>query len=220
MNEYRLREAICAVGRKLDLRGFVAASDGNISARLRDGEFLCTPTLTSKGELAPADLCVVDADGRQLAGPKARTSEILLHLSIYRHRPDVNAVVHAHPPHATALAVARVPVPDGLLPEVEFFLGPVPTSPYETPGTAKFADSIVPYLRRTNTLVLASHGTVSFGPNLRQAHHHTEILDAYCRILLLASQAGGAKPLGEERVRELLALKRQAGFDDPRLETG
>jgi L-fuculose-phosphate aldolase len=218
MNEYRLRESVCEVGRRLDRRGFVAGCDGNVSARLRDGEFLCTPTRTPKCDLKPEDLCVVDPDGRQLCGPRDRTSEILMHLAIYRHRPDVRAVVHAHPPHATAFAIAGESIPNGVLPEVEFFLGVVPTSPYVLPGTQEFADSVVPYLGRTNTLVLASHGTVSFGPDLKTAHQYTEYLDAFCCILLLARPLGGPRPLSEEHVRELLALKRRYGLDDVRLE--
>src|SRR5438067_8095495 len=149
MNEYRLRESICAIGRRLDRRGFVAGCDGNVSARLRAGEFLCTPTRTPKCDLRPEDLCVVDPDGRQLCGPRGRTSEILLHLAIYRHRPDVRAVVHSHAPHATAFAVTGDPVPTGVLAEAEYFLGAVPTVPYTLPGTQAFADSVVPHLDHT-----------------------------------------------------------------------
>src|SRR5207247_1434674 len=116
--------------------------------RLPDGSFLCTPTMCSKGRLRAEELCVVDALGGQLHGPRSRTSEILLHLSIYRHRPDVHAVVHSHAPHATAFAVAGEAVPTGLLAEAEYFLGVVPTVPYMLPGTQAFADAIVPYLDR------------------------------------------------------------------------
>src|SRR6478672_4274727 len=126
MGERELREAICDVGRRLHDRGFVAAWDGNISARLPDGACLCTPTMCSKGRLRCDELCVVDDTGRQQSGPRGRTSEILLHLAIYRHRPDVHAVVHSHAPHATAFAVAGEPVPTGVLAEAEFFLGVVP----------------------------------------------------------------------------------------------
>src|SRR5882757_107342 len=109
MGERELRDAICDVGRRLHDRGFVAAWDGNISARLPDGSFLCSPTMCSKGRLTPESLCVVDDAGRQLSGSRKRTSEILLHLAIYRHRPDVHAVVHSHAPHATAFAVSGQP---------------------------------------------------------------------------------------------------------------
>jgi L-fuculose-phosphate aldolase len=217
MGERELRDAVCDIGRRLHERGFVAAWDGNISHRLPDGTFLCTPTMCPKGRLRPDELCTVDAEGRQLGGPRARTSEILLHLAIYRQRTDVQAVVHAHPPHATAFAITGEPVPNGVLPEVEYFLGIVPTVPYQTPGTAKFAESVVPYLDRTNTLVLANHGTVSFAPTLELAWGCTEILDAFCRILLLARPLGGTRRLSEEQVAEVLALKQRVGYPDPRL---
>src|SRR5438034_5396461 len=190
MTEWELREELCAVARRLSERGYVTSYEGNLSARLPDGTFLCTPTMRCKSLLTPADLCTVGPDGGQLCGPRGRTSEILMHLAIYRHRPDVRAIVHAHPPHATAFAVAGEPVPSGVLAEVEVYLGVVPTVPYETPGTQKFADLVVPHLDRTNTLLLANHGSVSFAPTLEQAFAFTEILDAYCRVLLLARQLG------------------------------
>jgi L-fuculose-phosphate aldolase len=217
MGERELREAVCDVGRRLHERGFVAAWDGNISHRLPEGSFLCTPTLCSKGQLRPNELSVVDGDGRQLSGPRARTSEILLHLVIYRERPDVQAVVHAHPPHATAFAITGAPIPNGVLAEVEYFLGVVPTVPYETPGTATFAESVVPHLDRTNTLVLANHGTVSFAPTLELAWGFTEILDAYCRILLLARPLGGPRKLTDGQIADLLALKQKSSYSDPRI---
>src|SRR5437763_9701894 len=175
MGERELREATCDVGRRLHDRGFVAAWDGNISARLPGGTFLCTPTMCSKGRLRPDELCVVDAAGGQVSGPRGRTSEILLHLSIYRHRPDVNAVVHSHAPHATAFAVAGEPLPTGVLAEAEYFLGVVPTVPYTLPGTQAFADSVVPYLDRTCALLLANPAIVTFGPRLGRAGAYTEV---------------------------------------------
>ena len=205
------------MGRRLSERGYATSYEGNLSARLPDGTVLCTPTMRAKALLTPADLCTVGLDGRQLSGPRPRTSEILMHLAIYRHRADVAAVVHAHPPHATAFAVAGEPVPNGVLAEVEVYLGVVPTVGYETPGTQKFADLVVPHLDRTNTLLLANHGSVSFATTLEQALAFTEILDAYCRVLLLARSLGGAKTLTQGQVTELLDLKRRMGFADPRL---
>jgi L-fuculose-phosphate aldolase len=210
-------EQICEFGRRLDARGFAAANDGNLSMRLADGSFLCTPTMQSKGTMQPDDLCVVDADGRQLSGTKKRSSEILLHLEVYRHRPDVQAVVHCHPPHATAFAIAGEPVPQCVLPEVEIFLGEVPTAPYATPGSRAFAESIVPFVRDSSVIVLANHGTVSFGPTMELAFWFTDILDAYCRTLILARQLGRINRFGEERCRELLEYKLQWGFTDLRI---
>src|SRR5437899_2438643 len=179
MTERELREELCAVGRRLSERGYVTSYEGNLSARLPDGTILCTPTRRCKSLLTPADICTVGPDGGQLCGPRGRTSEILMHLAIYRERPDVHAVVHSHPPHATAFAVTGEPIPNGVLAEVEVYLGVVPTVPYETPGTQKFADVVARHLQRTNTLLLANHGAVSFAGTLEQAFAFTEVLDAY-----------------------------------------
>ncbi len=172
--------------------------------------------MLSKGDLRPDDLCIVDLTGRQLAGGRSRTSEILLHLAIYRSRPDVSAVVHAHPPHATAFAVTGTPIPNGILAEVEVFLGVVPSVAYCLPGTAEFAESIVPWLRGTNTILLKNHGAVAFGESLDRAYGQMEILDAYCQILILARALGPPRELAAEQIAELLALKRRLGFDDAR----
>ena len=151
-NELHIKEQICEIGRRVYAKGFAAANDGNISYRLNDREIICTPTMMSKGFMKPEDCCKVDYEGNQLAGVRKRSSEILLHLAVYKNRPDVQAVVHCHPPHATAFAVAGVPIPNGVLPEVEVFLGEIPTAVYETPGTQKFADTIVPHLQASNTI--------------------------------------------------------------------
>jgi L-fuculose-phosphate aldolase len=219
MNEYQLKEQICEIGRRLYAREFAAANDGNITIRINDKEVLCTPTMVSKGFMKPDDICKVDYDGKQLAGKRKRTSEVLLHLAIYKTRPDVNAVVHCHPPHATAFAVAREPIPKCVLPEVEVFLGEVPMANYETPGTQRFAETIIPYVKDCNTIILANHGTVTFGPTLENAYFNTEIVDAYCRILILARQLGSVNYFTEPQARELLDLKKRLGYDDPRLRT-
>lgn len=216
MDDGRLRESICAVGRKLYERRLVAAWDGNISARLPNGEILCTPTMVCKGGLTPDLLCVVDRQGRQVGGTQARTSEILLHTVIYRERADVMAIVHAHPPHATAFAVTGTPIPNGVLAEVEVFLGVVPTVDYLLPGTAAFAESVVPHLNRTDTLVLANHGAVAFGPTLDWAYGRMEILDAYCQILIQARALGPTQSLSAAAVEELLDLKTILGLHDAR----
>jgi L-fuculose-phosphate aldolase len=217
MDERQLREAICDVGRRLHERGFVAAWDGNISARRPGGAFLCTPTMCSKGRLIPDELCTVDEAGRQLSGSRGRTSEILLHLAIYRHRPDVQAVVHSHAPHATAFAMCGEPVPTGILAEAEFFLGAVPTVPYTLPGTQEFADSVVPYLDGSCALILANHGAVTFGPTLEHAWGYTEVLDAYCRVLLLSRTLGPPQRLTDAQVAELLELKKRGVYGNSNL---
>jgi L-fuculose-phosphate aldolase len=220
MNEYQLKEQMCDIGRRIYNKGFAAANDGNITARLNEREVLCTPTMVSKGYMKTSDICKVDYEGKQLAGAKKRTSEVLLHLAVYKHRPDVMAVVHCHPPHATAFAVAREPIPQCVLPEVEVFLGDVPITNYETPGGQKFAETVLPFVHKANVIILANHGTVSFGENVERAYWWTEILDAYCRILMLAKDLGRVNYLGEGKSRELLDLKTKWGFADARLQPG
>jgi L-fuculose-phosphate aldolase len=216
MNAHRTKQDICEIGRRLYSKGFAAANDGNISVRISDNEVLCTPTLHSKGFLKPDDIATVDMSGKQIAGNKKRSSEALLHLEIYKQRADVKSVVHCHPPHATAFAVAGEPIPQCVLPEVEVFLGDVPITKYETPGGQQFAETILPYVDKTNIILLANHGTVSYGEDVERAYWWTEILDAYCRILLLSLQLGGVRYFQEEKERELLELKKQWGYEDPR----
>jgi L-fuculose-phosphate aldolase len=213
-----LKQAICEIGDRIYKRGFAAANDGNITVRLNENEVLCTPTMHCKGFLKPEDICVVDMDRKQIGGVKKRSSEALLHLQIMKTRPDVKSVVHCHPPHATAFGVAREPIPQAVLPEVEVFLGEVPIAPYETPGGQKFAETILPFVKRTNVIILANHGTVSYGETVERAYWWTEVLDSYCRILLLARQLGPITYLSREKTQELIDLKQKWGFTDPRLE--
>jgi L-fuculose-phosphate aldolase len=216
----QLKEAICEIGDRIYKRGFVAANDGNITVRLNEAEVLCTPTMCCKGFLKPDDICLVDMEGNQLAGRKKRSSEALLHLEILKARPDVQSVVHCHPPHATAFAIAREPIPQAVLPEVEVLLGEVPISPYETPGGKRFAETILPFVKRSNTIILANHGTVSYADSVELAYWRTEVLDSYCKILILTRQLGTIQYLSRENIQELLDIKQKAGFSDPRLEPG
>jgi L-fuculose-phosphate aldolase len=218
MNEQKLKEYMCEIGRRVYAKGFAAANDGNITVRLNEREVLCTPTMISKGFMKPEDICKIDYEGKQLAGIKKRTSEALLHLAIYKARPDVNAVVHCHPPHATAFAVAQEPIPKCVLPEVEVFLGEVPIARYETPGGQVFADSVLPVIKASNTIILANHGTVTFGPDLEKAYWNSEIIDAYCKILILARQLGRVNYFSERQTKELLDLKKRLGYDDIRFQ--
>jgi L-fuculose-phosphate aldolase len=219
MNEFEVKKEICEIGRRIYQAGFVAANDGNISVRMGNGHFLCTPTGVSKGFLKPADIAVVDSKGKQIGGDKPRTSEIMLHLEIFHELEWVNAVVHAHPPHATAFAVSGINVPSCILPEVEIFIGQVPLADYDTPGSKDFAETILPHLRnKANTILLANHGAVACDSTLEQAYFHMETLDMYCRILLLSKQIGSVRQLPDQKVRELLDIKQGMGIGDPRLE--
>lgn len=211
---------ICDIGRRLYARQFAAANDGNISYRLsddgKDWQILCTPTMHSKGFLKPEDLVIVDRDGNRIGGQKKPSSEMLLHLAIYEARPDVMSVVHCHPPHAAAFAFAGEPIPAGIAPEVEIFLGEVPTAPYALTGTAALADSAMPFVHQTNVMLLANHGTVSYGETIERAYWWTEVLDHYCQVLLNAQKLGGAKPLTKEQVWELIEVKKAWGMKDAR----
>jgi L-fuculose-phosphate aldolase len=216
VNAHQIKKDICEIGRRLYNKGFAAANDGNITVRISENEVLCTPTMHSKGFLVPDDISLIDMTGKQLAGRKKRSSEALLHLEIYKQRPDVKSVVHCHPPHATAFAVAREPIPQCVLPEVEVFLGDVPITRYETPGGKEFAETVLPFVTKTNVIILANHGTVSYGVDVEQAYWWTEILDAYCRILMLAKDLGRVHYFDEKKERELLDLKQKWGWSDPR----
>jgi L-fuculose-phosphate aldolase len=220
MNLFQMKKDICEIGDRIYKRGFAAANDGNITYRVGENEVLCSPTMVCKGFLKPDDICLIDMTGKQLAGHRKRSSEALLHLEIMKARPDVKSVVHCHPPHATAFAIAREPIPQCVLPEVEVFLGEVPISRYETPGGKEFAETILPFVAKSNVIILANHGTVSFGPNVEQAFWYTEILDAYCRMLMMARSLGRVEFLDEQKSRELLDLKTRFGIDDPRLAPG
>ena len=159
------------------------------------------------GFMKMEDICLVDMEGNQLAGTLKRTSEVLTHIGIMKRQPKAKSCVHAHPPHATAFAVAHEAIPQCVLPEVEVFLGDVPITKYETPGGQAFADTILPFVDKSNIIVLANHGTVSYGESVEKAYWWTEILDAYCRILMLSRSLGNVQYFSEEKERELLALK-------------
>lgn len=220
MGEWKLREQMCEIGRRVYAKGFAAANDGNITMRLDDKRVLCTPTRVSKGFMKPDDLCIVDLEGKQLAGKRKRSSEILLHLAIMKARSDVRSCVHCHPPHATAFAVAHEPIPKCILPEFEVFLGEVAISPYETPGTQGFANTVLPYVKDTDTILLANHGTITYGSDLEDAYFKTEIIDAYCRILMLARQLGRINYYSDDKAAELIKIKPGLGIPDPRLVRG
>ncbi len=202
----QLAEQICETGRRLYERGLVAATEGNISCRLGDGQVLCTPTLISKGHMQPADLCVVDLQGNQRAGDRPPTSEIRLHLQIYNSNPQAGAVVHCHPAHATAFAISKTPLPSGLLAEAEYCLAEIPTLEYRTPGTPDFAKLIAPYARTSRCAILKNHGAVSWDHNLERARWWMEVLEAYCRTIILASNLGDFSPLPDEEIAKLREL--------------
>jgi L-fuculose-phosphate aldolase len=215
-SESQLREMLCEIGRRIWQREYVAANDGNFSVKLSDDEILCTPTMVSKGFMKPEELPVVTPDGAHVRGQFPATSEIRMHLEIYRRRPDVLSVVHAHPPHATAFAVARQPIPKCVLPEIEYFLGEIPIAPYETPGTQKFAETLGPFLPHYNAFLLTNHGAVTVGKNPLEAYYRLESVEQYCKILLLAVQAGGINQFTSDQAQALWTLRDKMGMPDRR----
>ncbi len=212
---------IIAAGRKLWQRSYVDGNGGNISFRLAENAVLCTPTLVSKADLTPDDLCMVDLDGNQLAGKRARTSEILMHLEIYKAVPQAKAVLHCHPPHATAYAITgRVP-PTCVIPEYEVFVGGAALAKYETPGTQAFADAVLPFVKDHNTLLLQNHGIVCWADTVTHAEWYAEVLDTYCWTLMLAQQLGAPITyIPQEKAADLLAIKKRLGLPDARLDGG
>ncbi|CAN5313227.1 class II aldolase/adducin family protein [soil metagenome] len=216
LDEYEVREALCEVGRRVWTRNYIASNDGNLSFRLDENRVLCTPTMISKGFMKPDDMVIMDLQGNQLAGARKATSEAKIHLYIYQQRPDVHSVVHVHPPHATAFAIARRELPKCVLPEIELFLGEIPLAPYATTGTWEFARTIEPWVRNHDCFLLTNHGAVTVGQDPFDAYYKMETLDQYCRILLLAKQIGDWNTINIEGIRDLLNLKQKMGVADPR----
>lgn len=215
-NLHKVKQEICEIGQRLYQKGFAAANDGNISFRVSEKEVVCTPTQICKGFMKPEDLCVVDMEGNQLSGNRKRTSEVKLHLAIMKARPEIKSVMHCHPPHATAFGIAHEPIPQCILPEVEIFLGNVPITRYAIPGSQEFANTILPFVDKTNIIILANHGTVSYDVTVEKAYWLSEILDAYCRMLMLAKGLGRINYFTEPEARALIDLKSEWGLKDAR----
>lgn len=215
----RLKEAICDIGRRLWQRAYVDGNGGNIAIKVGPELVLCTPTLVSKGFMKPADLCLVDLEGNQLAGPLKRTSEILMHLQMMKRQPRAVATLHCHPPHATAFAVAGLEPPTCLIPELEVFVGRVPVAPYRTPGTPEMGQLVGDLVEQHNTILMGNHGAVAWSHlDVQDAYFKMEILEAYCRTVWVASQLGAPlKTMSPAQLRDLLKIKQDLGIPDPRI---
>lgn len=192
------------IGRRLDARGLIASNDGNLSLRDADGSLLITASGSRKGYLRPEEVVRVDEGGRVLYGAGKPSSEIGMHLAVYRERPDAGAVVHAHPPVATGFAVAREPLDECVLPEIVLTLGSVPIAPYSTPGTGDVAANLSPALRGHDVVLLANHGAIAIGPDLEEAYFRMERLEHAARILLSARLVGRVTGLQRGDVENLL----------------
>src|SRR5713101_3033382 len=214
---HALKEQICEVGRRLWHRAYVDGNGGNIAIRVGQDIALCTPTLCSKGFMKSEHMCFVDLDGNQLCGTKKHTSEILMHLQIMKRQPRAVATVHCHPPHATGFAVAGVEPPTCMIPEYEVFSS-VAIAPYRTPGTPEMGKLVADLVDKHNTILMANHGVVSWSHNnVEDAYFKMEILEAYCRTVLVAAQLGRpAKTMTPAQLQDLLKIKQSLGIPDPR----
>jgi L-fuculose-phosphate aldolase len=212
-----LKLQICDIGRRLWQRAYVDGNGGNIAIRVGEDIVLCTPTLVSKGFMKPEDLCLVDLEGNQLAGTKKRTSEILMHLQMMKRQPRAVASVHCHPPYSTAFAVAGVEPPTCMIPEFEVFAS-VATAPYRTPGTPEMGQLVADLVDKHNTILMANHGVVTWSHiGVEDAYFKMEILEAYCRTVLVASQLGKpVKTMTPTQLQDLLKIKQNLGIPDPR----
>ncbi|HEY0456168.1 MAG TPA: class II aldolase/adducin family protein [Verrucomicrobiae bacterium] len=211
------KEQICEIGRRLWQREYVDGNGGNIAIRVGEDIAVCTPTLVSKGFMKPEDMCLVDLEGNQLVGAKKRTSEILMHLQIMKRQPRAVATVHCHPPYSTGFAVAGVQPPTCMIPEYEVFSS-VAMAPYRTPGTPEMGKLVADLVDKHNTVLMANHGVVSWSHlNVEDAYFKMEILEAYCRTVLVAHQLG--KPVNTmtpAQLQDLLKIKQSLGIPDPR----
>jgi L-fuculose-phosphate aldolase len=203
--ELVLRAGLCEVGRRLWQRGLIGAAEGNLSCRLSPRQLLSTPSGASKGHLRPADLVVVDLQGRPVGDGPAPSSEIKLHLRCYQKRPDCQAVVHAHPPVATAFTLAGEDIPDNVLPESGMVLGSVVTVPFGYPGTDEVPDQLEPFLEDHKTFLLSHHGAVTLGKDIYDAYNRMETLERVATALMYARLMGGVRPMPEPAFDRLLA---------------
>jgi L-fuculose-phosphate aldolase len=210
--EKELRDDIVRVGQLVYQKGWVASNDGNISIRLDAGRVLCTPTGVSKGMMSSEDLIIVDLEGNKIEGKRARTSEILMHTTIYKLRPEINAVVHAHLPVATGFAVAGKALTEAIVPEVVVTLGCVPLATYGLPGTPALTEPMLPLIPVYDAILLANHGAVAYGTDVWSAFFKMETVEHTARIALVAELLGGANVLPRAEVDKLIDARGRYGI--------
>jgi L-fuculose-phosphate aldolase len=213
--EEQIRADIVEVGRRLYARSYVASNDGNISVRLDERRLVTTPKSVSKGFMTPDMMVVVDLDGRKVAGERDPSTELPMHLEVYRNRPDVNAVVHAHPPLATGFAVAGIPLTRAVLAEVITTLGSIPIAEYGTPSTAELPEAVRKYIKAHDGLLLANHGAVTCGPNVMAAYYKMETIEHFAKISLVARMLGREHLISRDEVERLQGLRAFYGIPAP-----
>lgn len=214
MNETACREWICEIGRRMYDKDLVAANEGNLSIRI-DNRLLATPTGVCKGFLKPEDLVITDLEGKQISGDMKVSTEILMHVIVYKHRQDVTAICHGHPTYATAHAVAGIPLTEALMPEVVVTLGCVPVAPYGTPSTQELANSLIDLVPNYDAILLANHGAITYGTDLEQAFFKIEILEHFAKINILTRTLGRPTLLSREAVDKLFDVREKYGITAP-----
>lgn len=215
MDEKTARREIIAVGKLLYDRSYVVSSDGNVSVRLDDGRILATPTMTCKGRMTEDSLALTDIEGKSLSKQRP-SSELEMHLLIYRERPEIKAVCHAHPPHGSAFAVAGLAIDQPILSEVILTLGCVPLAEYGTPSTTELTENMRPLVKHHNALLMANHGAVAYGTDLWQAFDRLETLEHTAKIAILSRALGGANNLPPDAIEKLINVREKAGYLDER----
>jgi len=214
-SESQLRADIVEVGRRMYARGYTASNDGNISVRLGADRLLMTPKSVCKGFMTPDMMCITDLEGRKLQGDRDPSSEMLMHLEVYRQRPDAQAVVHAHPPTATGFAVAGVPLDRAVLAEVVTTLGSIPIAEYATPSTKELPEAVRKYVKAHDGMLLANHGALTLGADLFAAYYKMETIEHFAKISLVARMLGGENLISREEVMRLQALRGTYGIKSP-----
>jgi L-fuculose-phosphate aldolase len=213
--EEQIRADIVEAGRRLYARAYIASNDGNISARLDDHRIMTTPKSVSKGFMTPDMMVIVDEEGRKLSGERDPSTELPMHLEIYRNRPDVGAVVHAHPPLATGFAVAGIPLTRAVLAEVITTLGSIPIAEYGTPSTKELPDAVRKYIKAHDGMLLANHGAVTCGPDVMSAYFKMETIEHFAKISLVARLLGGENLISRDEVERLQGLRGMYGIPSP-----
>lgn len=213
-SEFEAKKLICEIGRRVYERNFVAANDGNISVKIGPSTILTTPTGVSKGFMTPDMIVKMDLSGKILSGKMQPSSEVKMHMRVYLENPEVKAVVHAHPPVATSFAVAGIGLEKPILPEQIVLLGNVPVAPYATPGTQEVPDSIAPYCKNHNAVLLANHGALTWGADLLQAYHRMESLEHSALIMMYTTNIiNKANELSCDQVTDLIAIRHKLGIE-------
>ncbi len=214
VSEYEIKKQICEIGQRIYNKGMVAANDGNISVKISENEFLCTPTGVSKGFMTPEFICKVDRNGKVIQANKGfkPSSEIKMHMRVYKERPDVNSVVHAHPMYATSFAIAGIPLTEPIMPEAVIALGCVPIAEYGTPSTEEIPDAVSKYVQHYDAVLLENHGALSYSDSLINAYYKMESLEFYAQLLYQSRLLGGPKQLTDAQVQRLYEIRRQFGL--------